>query len=126
VACRAVIWQHGVMTDLNTLVSGQSPVSLYLATDINERGEIAGQSVNQATQTAPPFLATTARHAAATPAAPARAARPRQAAVLTDRPYGFALQAWRISTRAWSQGRRNRRACAVIRSRPGDDSRNFR
>jgi probable HAF family extracellular repeat protein len=39
---RAVIWQDGVRTDLNTLTEPGSPFLIYV-NDINDRGEIAGQ-----------------------------------------------------------------------------------
>jgi probable HAF family extracellular repeat protein len=39
---RAVLWQDGVKTDLNTLTAPGSPFLIY-ANDINDRGEIAGQ-----------------------------------------------------------------------------------
>jgi probable HAF family extracellular repeat protein len=39
---RAFIWQNGVMTDLNTLISPGSPLYLLEAFGINDRGEIAG------------------------------------------------------------------------------------
>jgi len=40
--CRAFLWQNGVMRDLNTLVGAGSPLFLFLAYDINSRGQIAG------------------------------------------------------------------------------------
>ena len=39
---RAFIWQDGVMTDLNTLISAGSPLYLLEAFGINDRGQIAG------------------------------------------------------------------------------------
>ncbi len=44
-SCRAFLWQNGVMTDLNELVAGEFNEHLFTANDINERGEIAGQSL---------------------------------------------------------------------------------
>jgi probable HAF family extracellular repeat protein len=44
-SCRAFLWQSGVMTDLNELVEGDFDEHLFTANDINERGEIAGQSL---------------------------------------------------------------------------------
>lgn len=47
--CRGFLWQHGVMTDLNTLVvSGDTGQILY-AQDINDFGQITGQAVDAAT-----------------------------------------------------------------------------
>jgi probable HAF family extracellular repeat protein len=39
---RAFLWHNGVMTDLNTLVSANSPLFLLFAHGINSRGEIVG------------------------------------------------------------------------------------
>jgi probable HAF family extracellular repeat protein len=39
---RAFLWQKGVMTDLNTLISKKSSLHLISACSINSRGEIAG------------------------------------------------------------------------------------
>jgi len=39
---RAFLWQNGVITDLNTLISGASPSFLLQASAINSRGEIVG------------------------------------------------------------------------------------
>jgi probable HAF family extracellular repeat protein len=36
------IWQHGVMTDLNTLIPSDSPILLVEALGINDRGQITG------------------------------------------------------------------------------------
>jgi probable HAF family extracellular repeat protein len=57
VTCRAVLWQHGTPIDLNTLVSGPASGTLYVAFDINDFGEVAGQTVNSITETEPPFVA---------------------------------------------------------------------
>lgn len=46
--CTAVIWQNGVMTDLNSLVPHGS-LYLFFADDINSSGEIAGVALNQKT-----------------------------------------------------------------------------
>ena len=40
----AFIWQNGRMTDLNTLVVPGSAVTLTIAQDINDQGEITGQA----------------------------------------------------------------------------------
>ena len=39
---RAFLWEDGVMTDLNTLVAGNSPLYLMTGCSINSRGEITG------------------------------------------------------------------------------------
>jgi probable HAF family extracellular repeat protein len=41
-SCRAYIYQDGMSTDLNTLIQSNSSLSLILANDINDHGEIAG------------------------------------------------------------------------------------
>jgi probable HAF family extracellular repeat protein len=38
------IWQNNVMTDLNTLISSDSNLSIISASNINERGEISGMA----------------------------------------------------------------------------------
>ncbi len=46
---RAILWQNGVMTDLNTLIPPDSPLYLIEATGtINDRGEIAGIGLTSA------------------------------------------------------------------------------
>ena len=55
--CRGFLWQDGVMTDLNTLIPPTSSLSLVIANDINDRGEIAGFAMDQATGVSPGFLA---------------------------------------------------------------------
>lgn len=55
--CRAVIWQNGVMTDLNTLIPPGSPLFLLGANSINSRGEIVGTAFDQSTGATVPFLA---------------------------------------------------------------------
>jgi len=52
---RALLWENGVMTDLNTLTLPGSPFLLY-ANDINDRGEIVGQAFNPDTEEAPAFV----------------------------------------------------------------------
>jgi probable HAF family extracellular repeat protein len=42
--CRAFLWDHGVMIDLNSLIPSDSPLYLYQAEGINDRGEIAGSA----------------------------------------------------------------------------------
>jgi len=39
---RAFLWEKGVMTDLNTLIAGNSPLYLLTGCSINSRGEITG------------------------------------------------------------------------------------
>ena len=39
---RAFLWEKGVMTDLNTLIAGDSPLYLISGCSINSRGEITG------------------------------------------------------------------------------------
>lgn len=55
---RAFIWQNGKMTDLGTLISPQSSLSLLYANDINDRGEIVGQAYDSSTTDTVGFLAT--------------------------------------------------------------------
>ena len=42
---RAVIWKHGKIADLNTLIPAHSPLTLLVALAINARGEIGGFGV---------------------------------------------------------------------------------
>jgi hypothetical protein len=51
------LWQKGVMTDLNVLVSADSPLHLFDPGDINSRGEIAGLAIEKNTGAFLPFLA---------------------------------------------------------------------
>jgi probable HAF family extracellular repeat protein len=39
---RAIVWEKGLMTDLNTLIAGASPLYLLFGCSINSRGEITG------------------------------------------------------------------------------------
>ena len=41
---RGFIWQDNVMTDLNTLISKDSNLSIIAASNINERGQISGMA----------------------------------------------------------------------------------
>ena len=52
---RAFIWQNGVMSDLNSMTVAGSQFLLF-ANDINDRGEITGESFDPNTQAAPVFL----------------------------------------------------------------------
>jgi len=54
---RGFLWQNGVMTDLNTLVPAGSTLTLQVAGDINDRGEITGAASDSTTKTSPAFLA---------------------------------------------------------------------
>ncbi len=45
---RAFLWEKGAMTDLNTLVVGDSPLYLLTACSINSRGEITGLGLTSA------------------------------------------------------------------------------
>ena len=45
---RAFLWERGVMTDLNTLVAGDSPLYLLTGCSINSRGEITGLGLTSA------------------------------------------------------------------------------
>ncbi|MFI5113542.1 MAG: hypothetical protein ACHP7J_00255 [Terriglobales bacterium] len=56
--CRAFLWQHGTMTDLNTLIPDGSPWFLVEADGINSRGEIVGAAFNATTGELHAFLAT--------------------------------------------------------------------
>jgi len=56
--CRAVIWEHGAITDLNTLISPSSTLFLLLASSINSRGQIVGAAFDQSSGNIVPFLAT--------------------------------------------------------------------
>jgi probable HAF family extracellular repeat protein len=48
-ACRAVIWLHGKIIDLNDLAPGYGNV-LYAANDINDAGQISGQAFTPGTE----------------------------------------------------------------------------
>jgi probable HAF family extracellular repeat protein len=55
---RAFLWRNGAMTDLNTLVPRDSPLSLIIAISVNFRGEIVGLAVDKNSGDAHAFLAT--------------------------------------------------------------------
>ena len=55
--CRAYLWENGVMTDLNTLVSSGSSLYLTGGVDINDKGEIVGGAFDPSTGEFPSFLA---------------------------------------------------------------------
>jgi probable HAF family extracellular repeat protein len=52
---RAFIWQNGVMSDLNSMTVAGSQFLLF-ANDINDSGEITGESFDPNTQAAPAFV----------------------------------------------------------------------
>jgi probable HAF family extracellular repeat protein len=54
--CRAVLWDHGAATDLNSLVPTGS-LQLTYGGGINDRGEIAGTAFDSSTGDSPAFLA---------------------------------------------------------------------
>jgi probable HAF family extracellular repeat protein len=45
--CRAFLWDHGVMIDLNSLIPPDSPLYLTYGAGINDRGEISGTAVDK-------------------------------------------------------------------------------
>lgn len=55
--CHAVIWRNGNIVDLNTLIAPGYTDQLVYANDINNAGEITGQSINAATHVSSTFLA---------------------------------------------------------------------
>jgi probable HAF family extracellular repeat protein len=48
---RAFLWEKGVMTDLNTLIAGNSPLYLLTGCSINSRGEITGLGLTSTGET---------------------------------------------------------------------------
>ncbi len=80
---RAFVWQAGVMTDLNTLVSGTT-LHLLFASALNSHGEIAGLAVDTHTGDLHGYLATpheraVAHEAASEPAVTSRSFKPEDA-----------------------------------------------
>jgi len=55
---RAVLWQNGGITDLNTLIPPDSPLFLFEARAINDQGQIAGFALQISTGEYHAFLAT--------------------------------------------------------------------
>ena len=55
---RGFVWQNGVMTDLNTVISGTSPLYLLTACSVNATGEIIGFAVDKGTGEIHGYLAT--------------------------------------------------------------------
>jgi probable HAF family extracellular repeat protein len=78
-ACRAFVWQDGVMTNLNSVVPGYDGY-LVSADDINDRGEISGLAI--AGGAAVPFVARPAADAAQQPAREIPLPRPVRQALL--------------------------------------------
>jgi probable HAF family extracellular repeat protein len=62
---RAFLRQNGVMTDLNTLISANSPLSLMTGCSINSRGEIVGLAMQKSTGQIHTYLATPSKCAGA-------------------------------------------------------------
>jgi probable HAF family extracellular repeat protein len=54
---RGFLWQNDVMTDLNSLIPAGSTLTLQVAGDINDRGQITGAAFDSNTKTSPAFLA---------------------------------------------------------------------
>jgi probable HAF family extracellular repeat protein len=48
---RAFLWEEGVMTDLNTLIAGDSPLYLLTGCSVNSRGEITGLGLTSTGET---------------------------------------------------------------------------
>ena len=59
-ACRAFLWQNGVMKDLNALAAPGYPGVLTTAQDINDFGVITGRAFDPTTGASPAFRATPA------------------------------------------------------------------
>lgn len=75
-SCRAFLWEHGVMTDLEQLAPGYSD-HLCAANDINDLGQITGEAVD-GTGASVPFLANPVRASGNNRSRVARAAGLRQ------------------------------------------------
>lgn len=56
-AARAFLYEHGVLTDLNTLIQANSSLQLLLANDINDAGEVVGFALDMTTNATVAFLA---------------------------------------------------------------------
>ena len=54
---RAFLWQNEIMVDLNTLIPPGSSLTLQVAGDINDRGQITGAAFDANTKANPAFLA---------------------------------------------------------------------
>jgi len=56
--CRAVVWENGVVTDLNTVKQASYSARLEQGKDINAQGEVTGRAVDPATGVRSAFVAT--------------------------------------------------------------------
>ncbi len=56
-ACRAFLWENGVMKDLNTLIANGYGETLINAQDINDFGVVTGRAANSDTGALPAFVA---------------------------------------------------------------------
>jgi probable HAF family extracellular repeat protein len=56
-ASHAFIYQNGMMTDLNGLIVGHTPLTLVYANDVNDDGVIVGGAFNAKTGASPAFVA---------------------------------------------------------------------
>ena len=56
-SCRAFLWEHGVMMDLNDFVPDDYADHLYTANDINNLGQITGYTVKAGTEDSLAFWA---------------------------------------------------------------------
>ena len=72
---RAMLWQNGIVTDLNNLTLPGSPYLLY-ANDINDAGQIVGEAYDANTGEAPAFLAMPLPGGSAAASAPVRSSSP--------------------------------------------------
>jgi len=57
VDCRAVVWEDGVVTDLNTLKQADFTDRLENGKDINDRGVISGRAIDPVTGARTAFVA---------------------------------------------------------------------
>jgi probable HAF family extracellular repeat protein len=57
----AIVWENGKTLDLNTFLPANAPLYLLSAADIDDRGDIVGQALVQATSQLHAFLATPSR-----------------------------------------------------------------
>lgn len=85
---RAVVYQNGAWVDLNSLIPADSGLSLLVAGDIDDRGEIAGQALDQSSGDTVGFVAIPVHQggnrAGTTTAAPAAASAGAQQVTLPE------------------------------------------
>jgi probable HAF family extracellular repeat protein len=74
--CRAMLWERYSMTDLNDLVSEDSPIHMVFATWINDAGEIVGWGVDKHIGEIRAFLASPAKPSAEASPKSSSAVRP--------------------------------------------------